>query len=251
LRELYGIDVQEMTAWRPLEDHAAEHLAAGRLIATEVDAHWLPDLHATDYRRKHTKTTIVIADVDMQAERVGYFHNAGYFEASGEDYVRLLRPGGSGLPLLAELVRVERRTQRPNGELAEIAMDLLGHHFQFKPLANPFTRFAPRIHDELAAMHQRGAAYYHEWAFASLRQAGAAFELAAVHVEWLGRHGYDFNGAQQDFREISAVCKSLILKGARVAYTGKRCDSAPAIANAASAWDRAMQAIDSAILHAA
>lgn len=251
IRELYGIDVQEMTVWRPLEEHALEHLSSGRLIATEADAFWLPDTQATDYRRKHAKTTIVIAHVDTRAQRMGYFHNAGYFEAQGEDYLRLLRPGGCDLPLLAELVLVDRRTQRRSGELAEIAIDLLGRQFQFKPVSNPFTRFAPRLERELAAMHERGAAYYHEWAFASVRQAGAAFELAAAHVEWLGRHGHDFNGAEQDFRKISATCKSLILKGARVAYTGKPFDPRPAMETAALAWDEAMQAIDCAILHAA
>lgn len=251
LRELYGIDVQELTVWRPLEEHAVEHLGSGRLIATEVDSHWLPDTEATDYRSKHAKTTIVLADVDTGAQRLGYFHNAGYFEARGEDYRELLRPGGCGLPLLAELIRIDRSSRRPNGELAEIAMHWLGHHFEFKPAANPFARFAPRLVQELALLHGRGAAYYHEWAFASIRQAGAAFELAAAHTEWLGRFGYDFDGAARDFRSISATCKSLILKGARVAYTGKSFDPREALAAAGEAWERAMEAVETAVLHAA
>jgi hypothetical protein len=251
MRELYGIDVQELTVWRPLEEHALEHLSSGRLIATEVDSYWLPDTEATDYRRKHAKTTIVIAEVDTQAQRLGYFHNAGYFEATGEDYVRLMRPGGCELPLLAEFLRIDRSSRRPAGELAEIAMDLLGHHFQFKPLANPFNAFAPRLVQELAFLHERGSAYYHEWAFASIRQAGAAFELAAAHTEWLGKFGYDFDGAAPNFRTISATCKSLILKGARVAHTGKPFDPWPALGSAAHAWDAAMEAVETAVLHAA
>ena len=51
LRDLYGIDVQELNCWRPLIDHAEEHLAAGKLISTEADAWWLPDIAGTDYRR--------------------------------------------------------------------------------------------------------------------------------------------------------------------------------------------------------
>jgi hypothetical protein len=251
MRELYGIDVQELTVWRPLEDHALEHLGAGRLIATEADSYWLPDTEATDYRRKRTKTTIVIAQVDTQAERLGYFHNAGYFEATGEDYRRLLRGSGNEMPLFAELVRIDRATRRPNGELAEIAMDLLGHHFQFKPPDNPFQRFAPRLIQELALMQERGAGYYHEWAFASVRQAGSAFELAAAHTEWLARHGYDFDGAPSNFRTISATCKSLILKGARVAHTGRTFDPREAIETAADAWDAAMESVETAVLHAA
>ena len=33
LRALYGIDVQELTIWRPLSEHAIEHLSAGRMLA--------------------------------------------------------------------------------------------------------------------------------------------------------------------------------------------------------------------------
>jgi hypothetical protein len=251
LRELYGVDVQEMTVWRTLEEHAVEHLAAGRLVVTEADAFWLPDTEATDYRRKHMKTTIVITQVDPQVQRLAYFHNAGFFEAGSQDYEGLLRPGGCGLPLFAELVSIDRSTRRADGELAQIAMDLLGHHVQFKPHSNPFKRFAPRLGQEIASLHERGPAYYHEWAFASLRQAGGAFELAAAHVDWLARHGYDFDGAAANFRVISATCKALILKGARVAHRGKGFDPSPAIETAADAWDRAMQSVETAVLHAA
>ncbi len=81
LRDLYGIEVQELNVWRPLLEHATEHLAAGRLISTEADAFWLPDTGGTDYRRQHTKSTIVLAELDLPNRRLGYFHNAGYFAA--------------------------------------------------------------------------------------------------------------------------------------------------------------------------
>ena len=70
-------------------------------------------------------------------------------------------------------------------------------------------------------------------------------------MEWLARYGYDFDGAAQDFRLLSATCKALILKGARVAFTGKVFDSAPAMETAAQAWHRAMDAVETAVLHAA
>ncbi len=122
LRDLYGIDVQELTVWRPLLEHAVEHLSAGKLICTEADAFWLPDTAGTDYRTKHTKTTILLANLDVGARRLGYFHNAGYFELSGEDFIQLFRleadPDIPFLPLFAELVRVDRLVQRPPLELA-------------------------------------------------------------------------------------------------------------------------------------
>jgi hypothetical protein len=129
-------------------------------------------------------------------------------------------------------------------------MDLVGHHMQFKPATNPFDRFAPRLAQELGVLHERGPEYYHEWAFASLRQAGAAFELASMHVDWLARQGYDFDGAAHEFRTLSSTCKSLVLKGARVAHSGKAFDAGPAMQTAAGAWTRAMDAVETAVLHA-
>src|SRR3954471_11559638 len=43
LYELYGVDVQELTVWQPLLEHAKEQLSAGKLVSTEADAFWLPD----------------------------------------------------------------------------------------------------------------------------------------------------------------------------------------------------------------
>lgn len=107
LKRLFGIDVQELYIWRPLLEHALEHLSAGKLISTEADAYWLPDTVATDYRRKHTKTTIVLASVDLAAQQLGYFHNGGYFLAEGEDFARLFRlnaaPDPTFLPFLPRL----------------------------------------------------------------------------------------------------------------------------------------------------
>ena len=47
LQKLYGIDVQELNVWRPLIEHAAEHLAAGKFISTEADAFWRGYLERT------------------------------------------------------------------------------------------------------------------------------------------------------------------------------------------------------------
>ena len=252
LRELYGIDVQEMSVWRPLLDHALEHLAAGRLIAAEVDAWWLPDTEATDYRRKHTKTTILLADIDTEAQRLGYFHNAGYFELEGEDWRRTLGiEGERELPLFAELVRIDRRATYPPRELAERAVELLAHHMRWRPQRNPFEAFAPRLADELMQMRERGLGYYHQWAFVALRQAGSAFELAAAHAEWLARQGHDCADAARSFRDISAGCKSLILKGARAAATGRVGDTKAPVDAMAQAWTQGMRSLETAVLQAA
>lgn len=248
LRELYGIDVQEMSVWRPLIDHAVEQLAAGKIICTEADAYWLPDTAATDYRRQHTKTTIALVNLDAEAERLGYFHNAGYFELSGEDFRHLFRIGAPAdpawMPLFAELVRIDRRVQRPPQQLADCSLALLRKHFARRPVTNPLERFGERLPRDLPGLQDTGLARYHAWAFAGIRQAGSAFELAAAHLRWLA--GFGLAGllpAAHCFEAIAQGNKALILKGARAVNSRKPLDAAPLVREMAQAWDRGMAAL--------
>jgi hypothetical protein len=245
LRGLYGVDVQELTVWRPLLDHAQEHLAAGRLISTESDAFWLPDTAGTDYRRSHTKTTILMADLDVERQRLGYFHNAGYYELEGEDFRQLFRldapPDPAFMPFYAEVVRIDRLQRRPAGELSDLSFELLRRHFAWRPRSNPFSRFAARIAQDLPAMRERGLPYYHQWAFASVRQAGAAFELLGAHLRWLTTQGYpEVAEAARCFEAIGQGNKTLILKGARAVNSGKPLQADELLQGMAGDWERGM-----------
>lgn len=248
MRELYGIDVQEMTAWRPLIEHAVEHLSAGRLISTEADAWWMPDTAGTDYRTKHTKTTIVLADLDVQAQRLGYFHNAGYYSLEGEDFVQTFRlhqaPDPTFMPLFAELVRVDRKVRRDPAELARLSSELLRKHFEWRPTSNPIERFGERLAADLPMLQERGLDYYHAWAFGTIRQFGAAFELAARYLAWLQSiMQVDHSVAIEAFGQISAGNKALILKVARAVNAKRAFDGAPAFAEMAASWQRGMDAL--------
>jgi hypothetical protein len=248
LRVLYGIDVQELTVWRPLLDHLREHLAAGRLLSTEADAFWLPDTAGTDYRRGHTKTTILVADLDAEGERLGYFHNAGYFELRGEDFREVLRVGAgddpAALPLFAELVRIDRLMRRDTATLADVASALLRRHFPWRPRSNPFQRFATRLAADLPDLQAQGLEHYHRWAFATVRQAGAAFELLAAHLRWLGRQGHPGLGEPADaFEAIGQGAKTLILKGARAVSTRRPLAADELLERLAADWDRGMAAL--------
>src|SRR3984893_3154464 len=121
-----------MYVWRPLLEHALEHVGAGRLISTEADAFWLPDTSGTDYRRQHTKSTIVLNELDLERRRLGYFHNAGYFSREGEDFARTFRldvaPDPTFMPLFAEFVRVDKVTRRPTAELVAMSRVLWKRH---------------------------------------------------------------------------------------------------------------------------
>jgi hypothetical protein len=252
LRDLYGIDVQELTVWRPLLEHAVEHLSAGKLVSTEADAFWLPDTAGTDYRNQHSKTTILLNSVDVDARRLGYFHNAGYFELSGEDFSQLFRlehaPDAGFLPLLAELVRIDRLVRRSPSELAMRSFALLRRHFDRRPATNPFHRFAERFSRDLPELQAAGLPYYHAWAFASIRQAGAAFDLLAANLRWQAGFGRpDLIAAADCFDAIAEGNKALILKGARAVNSCRPFDAAPIFEGMAAAWDRGMALLDSAL----
>ncbi|MEP7311534.1 MAG: DUF1839 family protein [Pseudomonadota bacterium] len=226
LRELYGIDVQELNVWRPLLDHAVEHLSAGKFISTEADAFWLPDTAGTDYRRQHVKSTIVLADIDVDGQRLGYFHNAGYYALEGEDFVQTFRvgfpPDPAFLPLFAELVRIDGLVRRTEAELAEIALRLLRQWVRRRPAYNPITRFRERLERDVPALLKAGLPYYHAWAFGTVRQLGAASELAKLHLVWLGSlTAYDLASPAEAFSDIASATKLLILKLARAVNCGR------------------------------
>lgn len=241
LRALYGIDVQELTVWRPLLDHAREHLGAGKWLAAEVDAFWLPDTAGTDYRQSHTKTTIVLNAIDGDARRLGYFHNAGYFELGGEDFAQLFAIDAPAalLPPYAELIRLDRCVARSQAELRTLSARLLADHLAWCPRSNPVARFRERFEADLPGLQQAGLAHYHRWAFAGVRQLGAAFELAAIYLRWL-RPEAPLQPAIDAFERIAQHSKTLILKAARAVNSGRALEARPMLDEMADDWARGM-----------
>lgn len=249
LRELYGVDVQELNVWRPLIEHAVEHLSAGKLISTEADAFWLPDTAGTDYRRQHTKTTIVLNDINVEARRLGYFHNAGYYSLEGEDFAKTFRldmpPDPTFMPLFAETIHIARVDRKNSSALAQLSLQYLRRHAAWRPQTNPILRFQERLEKELPNLQQRGLAYYHAWAFGTIRQLGAAAELISAYLTWLAQVcAWDCKSTAQLFEEISQHNKTLILKAARAVNSRKPLDMVP-LQDAASLWDRGMREVTS------
>ncbi|HEV3031040.1 MAG TPA: DUF1839 family protein [Polyangia bacterium] len=245
LRELYGLDFQELNVWRPLADHAQEHLAGGKLISTEADAFYLPDTAGTDYQRQHTKTTIVIQDFDLERRRLGYFHNAGYYALEGDDFAHLFRvgvaPDPTFMPLYAEVVRIDRLARRAPDELRALSRALLGKHVARRPGDNPVARFGQRFAADLPWITSEGLAFYHAWAFATVRQLGAAFELAALHLEWLGDRA--LAPATLAFSALSQTAKAFILKAARAVNAKRALDARPMFDEMAAAWQAGMDTL--------
>lgn len=258
LRHFYGLDVQELTLYRPLVAHAQEQLAMGRLVNAEVDAFWLPDTAGTDYHRQHVKTSVIMAELDVAGGRLGYFHNAGYHEVTGEDFERLLRlhapPDPAYLPLYAELIRIDRVVHRPLRELAALAWGRLAVHVARRPASNPIWRWGVRFAADLPQLQAGGLARYHAWAFATTRQMGAAMELLAAELWWLREFappGSSAHAALQQaasaFLRLSQGCKSFILKGARGVSTARPLDVTLLFDDMATAWEEGMAAMQEAL----
>lgn len=258
VRALYGIDVQELNVWRPLLDHSLEHLGAGRLISTEADSYWLPDTAGTDYRRNHVKTTIILADVDVDARRLGYFHNTGYHALEGEDFERLFRvdatPSDEVLPLFAEVIKIDRLVRRPPAVLAAIARGFLLQHIERRASENPVRRFAARTERDVATLHERGLSYYHAWAFGTIRQLGVSCELLAAHLRWLVEAGTNdaiakveddelLLRAAREFDVVSGGAKSLILKAARAVNGRRALQATDVFAEMADRWECGMTSL--------
>ncbi|MFH0340551.1 MAG: DUF1839 family protein [Chromatiales bacterium] len=249
LTALYGFGVQELNLWRPLLQHVLFHLAERRLIFTEADAYYLPDTSGTDYRTNHVKTTIVIETIDLERRRLGYFHNAGYFQLEGDDFIKLLRvdapPDPTFMPLFAELVKLDRIRRLEPAELTTRSLQVLALWLPRRPRTNPFRRFAARFGSDIDGLKKEGIAAYHAYAFATMRQCGANFELTAEYLRWLERQrpsGYD--RAAPLFDAISNGSKTLILKAARAVGGNQNVDFVPLIEEMATAWDTAMRTLE-------
>jgi hypothetical protein len=252
LAALHGVDVQELNVWRPLHLHVDEFVRRGRLVLAEVDSHWLPDTSGTDYRSQHTKTTIGIQAIDLREERLGYFHNAGYFELEGADFRGLFHLDGpedpARLPLYVEFVRMESLRLRSREQLMPLALECTRAHLRRRPRENPVERFAASFPEAVARIAPEALATYHLYAFATVRQLGAAADLAAHHLRWLQPAvGRPLEEAAAALDAVSLSAKSLILKGARAVSTGKRADFGSLLSTMSSGWGRALDAAGAAL----
>lgn len=240
LYELYGIDVQELNIYRPLIAHVEEQLRRGRVVLAEVDAHYLPDTAGVSYRATHTKTTIAIVALDRETRRLRYFHNAGFFELTGDDFVGLFEraPGDEELPPYVEFVKLTGGAPPEGEDLREKSRALLARHVARAPRQNPVRAFQERFAGELTALAGGPEAAFHLYAFATLRQCGAGFGLAADYVRWLDPSALE--QVATAFDTLAGEAKTLQFKAARAALLGRSVDVAPLFSTMESAWSAAL-----------
>jgi hypothetical protein len=232
LERLYGVTVQELSVYDTLDQQVQRQTLRGNAVLVEVDAFYLPDARATSYRRNHTKTTIAIEQIDPSQRSLGYFHNAGYWQLSGDDYDGLFRHTSAlkdNADLLAPYVEVVKHNFEPVIAPAQIdvSLALFRKHLRRRPRRNPITGFREAFPQHLEALLTRGDAYFHVYAFNTLRQLGANFELLGRYLLWLRHHGHAAPEViVSRCQTIASEAKVLQFRLARAVARGKRdtCD---------------------------
>jgi hypothetical protein len=248
---LYGIAVQELAIYDTVERHTQEQIGRGRLALIEVDAFYLPDTRGVSYGLEHSKTTIAANRLDPLGRSLDYFHNAGFFSLEGEDFDGVFqRPGHSSSrpDALFPYVEFAKFNGAPlkGAALVEQSLVLLQRHLALAPTHNPVRAFAQRIGEDILTLVQREPAFFHKYAFNTLRQLGANFELLASHLAWLSDKGVDGLDSPADTaRAISSGAKVMQFQLAR-AVNRKRTNGLPAMLDGiAAAWDQTLGALHS------
>lgn len=226
LEMLYGISVQELALYDDVEGHLLEQLNHGRLPLIEVDGLYLPDTDGVTYRTGHSKTTIAPTFIDPADKRMEYFHNAGFFTLSGEDYDGIFRHLAhlkAQPDILFPYTEFAKFGPAPAPDtISQNALKLLQYHMKFAPDANPVAAFQQAFPAHAARLAARAPEFFHVYAFNTLRQLGANFELLGSHLAWLTHfHPLDFQEEIDGCNAIAAGAKAFQFQLARAMARGK------------------------------
>ena len=236
LRRLYGLEVQELAIYDTVEAHAAVQLKRGRPVLVEVDGFHLPDTRGTSYRSLHVKTTIAIMGLEPEARRLDYIHNAGRFTLEGEDY-----DGVFATHTLFPYVEFVKRSgpALEGGALREESVALLRHHLGRRPRENPVTSYRAALPEHLALLAARSMDYFHLYAFNTLRQLGANFELLGSYVRWIDGPAEGVEGCDT----IASSAKALQFQLARAVHRRSFGDYSALLSAMEQAHDAAIGAL--------
>ncbi|MDH4273886.1 MAG: DUF1839 family protein [Gammaproteobacteria bacterium] len=244
--ELYGLEVQELAIWRPLVAHIEEQVTRGHPVLVELDSFYLPDTAGTAYQLEHTKTTVGVTEIDVAARHLGYFHNQGYFHLTGEDFTRVFRLDADRdeivLPPYVEFVKPHPARALQGAALVEASRGLLRQYLERVPSTNPYTAFKARFAEDLAGLMQADIKVFHQYSFATLRQCGACFELAATYFEWLGAQARcEVAAAVEAYKDLANAAKAYQFQLARAMNRKKPLDLTP-LDEMARRWEQGLEA---------
>ncbi|MGZ3429802.1 MAG: DUF1839 family protein, partial [Polyangia bacterium] len=95
---------------------------------------------------------------------------------------------------------------------------------------------------DLPWVTEKGLPFYHAWAFATVRQLGAAMELLQINLQWLEDPA--LAPAAEAFGKISVTAKTFILKAARAVNAKRALDASPMFDEMAAAWQSGMDTLE-------
>ncbi|MFC7956488.1 DUF1839 family protein [Rhodococcoides kroppenstedtii] len=251
LRRLHGIEVNEMNVWKPFAEHLIENIEDGVASTVEVDAFHLPDTAGVSYGLQHTKTTVVPTRIDRAAREMDYFHNAGLFRLSGDDFDRVLGlevpDGAVALPPYLERIALEGGVLRVDPTEDDRDLDVARTHLRRAGTDNPVAGLAQRVVDDVEWIRESGPDAFHLWSFGTLRQCGATAELAADVAAYLEGRGVQGAGAAAEpFREVATGAKSVQFRMARAAR-GRAVDPREPLDAMAVKWQQAVDVLRAAL----
>lgn len=241
LEELYDIRVTELAIFDKVESHVGEQIARGRLCLVEMDSYFMPDTQGVGYRQEHGKTTVGINRLDLSGRTMDYFHNGGFFRLEGEDFDGVFQHGPpEGAPPFLPYTEFAKFPKRATdaAHQRDVANRLLKRHFARRPDSNPIAAFAEVFPRQVEAVAEKPFGFFHKYAFNTLRQYGANFELLASHLAWLNATGYE--AAISEALKISESAKTAQFQLARAIARKKFDPLATALDPAIAAWDRLM-----------
>ena len=190
----------------------------GNLLTIDADAWFLPDTTGITYHAEHQKTTLAAQMIDLDERRLGYFHNAAYYELDGDDFDGLFGIGAyerpDVLPPYVETIRFagghdlgERSRARPTSPRRSSRSPTRTSR---APTTNPLARMKKQIQSDVSWLAGSDLATFHRYAFGTCRQCGANAELAAAFVGWLDAHdGGGLSDAIEGLLAIATGCKAL------------------------------------------
>lgn len=242
LYNLYGLDVQELAIWQPLTQHIYEQVSRGRPVLVELDSFYLPDTHGTAYGIDHVKSTAAVMSIDIENRQLGYFHNQGYYHLKGENFQKIFHlqsePDPSILPPYVEFVK-QRDMDYGSQKLLDRSLQSLSKQVLLLPEKNPFVAFKQRFAEDVQWLMEDSIETFHIYSFATLRQFGACFELAATYFEWLQRQSVgDTEPLIESYRTITEMAKATQFQLARTIARRKPL-ALDNIDNMGEAWEKA------------
>jgi hypothetical protein len=245
LFDLYGLEIKELNPWRPLWIAIEEQISLGHPVLVELDSYFLPDTNGSAYKLAHVKSTVAVNEIDLAENKLGYFHNQGYFDLQGQDFIDIFQTKGlvhdRMLPPYVEFITRDTSSgAKTPAEILEISLRLFKKNLARVPKQNPFIQFKTRFVEDLKWLMNEPIEAFHLYSFANLRQYGACFELCATYLNWLKSQGIEEAGpAAEIFLSISSTSKGFQFQLARAMTRRKELDLSP-IDMMGEKWETAM-----------